>query len=774
MYIKELHISSFGPLVDKSFQFADGLNIIEGANESGKSAVATFIKFLFYGLGGRAGDSLSEKQRYVNWNRGQAAGHAVLVATDGDETKTIRVERMLTAKTDENGRVKYSERVKVLDHETSMPIAIEGQPGEFLFGVPEEVFLSSAFASQEGSIKPEAASLREAVENIICAADENVSVKRAVDLIEKARVKLLHKNRTGGEILELERRRDALEAKLYDSKDTSSRLIRSEISLSDVKDNIGLAENRRAELEALEAALETYDLETKIARAAALRRDADEAKAKLDADKEGAENEKFMAALSQAVRDIERAEKKKADLAAKTKALEAMQNKAEKSEKSEKKVGKPAEVCTKVCDKLLGTAGGNASDGTKLISKFETNFRVGMILLAVGLVAILGTTALSFLKPKLTVFALIATIILVLLGVGFTLLSEVSRRRYKKLLAKMGAKDDDELSRLVTAEDDMKAAIENAAHEYEGAKYSAKEAELVIGKLATSAGVKIAGVSIKDLVRSLAKYGSTVAQKRKMMESELSRLEGQLAETEGMLRGVDVKAVRERAAKLRETKLWETAENMTSEERAALSREAAFLRTKAVNLRDREIELERETATLKASGVSPAETAEQLESINTRLAHLTKVHDALRLATETLSTASENIRRSVVPRLTAGASQIMGKVTDGRYTSLGITPAFDMNFRDEEAGTMELDFLSAGTKEAAYIALRLALVKALYDEDERPMLIFDESLASLDADRVAAALEMLDEQGVQVFLFTCRAIEGELAKNATLTHLTRN
>ncbi|MGN1082941.1 MAG: ATP-binding protein, partial [Candidatus Avispirillum sp.] len=52
MYIKKIHIDSFGPLRDKELELCDGLNIIEGENESGKSTVAMFIKFMLYGLSG--------------------------------------------------------------------------------------------------------------------------------------------------------------------------------------------------------------------------------------------------------------------------------------------------------------------------------------------------------------------------------------------------------------------------------------------------------------------------------------------------------------------------------------------------------------------------------------------------------------------------------------------------------------------------------------------------------------------------------------------------
>jgi len=54
MIIQSLHIASFGGLEDFTLDLADGANILIGPNESGKSSVAAFVKFIFYGLSSRA------------------------------------------------------------------------------------------------------------------------------------------------------------------------------------------------------------------------------------------------------------------------------------------------------------------------------------------------------------------------------------------------------------------------------------------------------------------------------------------------------------------------------------------------------------------------------------------------------------------------------------------------------------------------------------------------------------------------------------------------
>ena len=52
MFITKLDIKGFGKLKDTTINLINGLNIIYGNNEAGKSTVQTFVKAMFYGLKG--------------------------------------------------------------------------------------------------------------------------------------------------------------------------------------------------------------------------------------------------------------------------------------------------------------------------------------------------------------------------------------------------------------------------------------------------------------------------------------------------------------------------------------------------------------------------------------------------------------------------------------------------------------------------------------------------------------------------------------------------
>ena len=60
MKLLELHIEGFGKFHNKTISFHDGMNVIYGKNEAGKSTLHTFIRGMLFGIErgrGRAGEA---------------------------------------------------------------------------------------------------------------------------------------------------------------------------------------------------------------------------------------------------------------------------------------------------------------------------------------------------------------------------------------------------------------------------------------------------------------------------------------------------------------------------------------------------------------------------------------------------------------------------------------------------------------------------------------------------------------------------------------------
>lgn len=75
MKIKKLSVASFGKIKDKTFFLGDGLNVIYGRNESGKSTLVSFIRYMLFGFHGRKGGStLTQEEKYSPWDNTAVSG----------------------------------------------------------------------------------------------------------------------------------------------------------------------------------------------------------------------------------------------------------------------------------------------------------------------------------------------------------------------------------------------------------------------------------------------------------------------------------------------------------------------------------------------------------------------------------------------------------------------------------------------------------------------------------------------------------------------------
>ena len=66
--IRNIKINGYGSMENKEINFKDGLNIVYGKNESGKSTVMSYISNILYGISrNKDGKNLSDYERYKPW-----------------------------------------------------------------------------------------------------------------------------------------------------------------------------------------------------------------------------------------------------------------------------------------------------------------------------------------------------------------------------------------------------------------------------------------------------------------------------------------------------------------------------------------------------------------------------------------------------------------------------------------------------------------------------------------------------------------------------------
>lgn len=87
MIIKEVNITSFGKIQNKKYRFSDGINVIYGENEAGKTTIQQFIKAMLFGLEKKRGRSAGgdEYVKYEPWEAPAYFSGSLIFETGGQQ-----------------------------------------------------------------------------------------------------------------------------------------------------------------------------------------------------------------------------------------------------------------------------------------------------------------------------------------------------------------------------------------------------------------------------------------------------------------------------------------------------------------------------------------------------------------------------------------------------------------------------------------------------------------------------------------------------------------
>lgn len=157
----------------------------------------------------------------------------------------------------------------------------------------------------------------------------------------------------------------------------------------------------------------------------------------------------------------------------------------------------------------------------------------------------------------------------------------------------------------------------------------------------------------------------------------------------------------------------------------------------------------------------PLVLGSELNNMESLYAALQSEYDAIALAVDTLRAADADIQGRFSPELGKLAAHYMSVVTDGRYEGVLINRDFSAKTKlSGDTVPRETEYLSAGTLDLMYLAVRLAVCTLALPENSACPLILDDTLVNLDAERTQQAMKLLREisKQRQVILFTCKEV----------------
>lgn len=284
-----------------------------------------------------------------------------------------------------------------------------------------------------------------------------------------------------------------------------------------------------------------------------------------------------------------------------------------------------------------------------------------------------------------------------------------------------------------------------------------------LGSAVEAVGVA-APASLDDVVAAAARARAAGEGAAGRIEArrELDREREALAERQASVR-TRIDAI---AARVRETlERWDVTDAATlqgamggatiASEEAIAAHESVATEASAIAERVRSEERERGMATLRF----------EIEGAEERLRQAAEEYAVCAVASRMLDRAQERYEREQQPEVVREAERIFADITGGRYPRLKVPlDSSPIAVFDAVADERRTDHLSRGTAEQLYLALRLALVSQLGEVGSGLPVLMDDILVNFDPERrngAAGAIVDVARQR-QVIVFTCHPETADL------------
>lgn len=777
MKINSLYIHAFGGLKDLRLDLGDGLTVIYGDNEMGKTTVMAFIKMMFYGSG-RASAQLSKniRQKYTPWDGAQMAG-SIDFEHGG---KRYRLEKEFRSSNS-------TDKATLCDLDIGTRQAVASDVGNTFFGISLSAFERSVFIGQLGYPEKDTAAegeINSKLSNMALTGEESVSYEAVNGRLQKAKLTLMSKSGKAGEydkslklMGEIKDRIDRSEAlnRVVGEKKTQITALENEIEYFGKK-ALSLKEKINTEQDVRNA--------EKLAKLLELKNQLDSLNETLKLDGGALVDEMFLRKLQFCISKVQAAEDK----------ITAKQNEAALLQKSIDAGLNPPSDATKEnaakAEENIATLTAEKQSLEGRISEAESNLdelekqlptaqrakkKINLPLTLIGAGVIL--------IALLLIFVVSSTISATGVGIGviLTVLGLVLRPNdpvpYQKLNEKITSAKNDianlklkistvtselssneaKLEAINTALNSSAAVIEKqqellAECKKELSVFSA-EKQCEEEKLFSEFSKYRTSQSFEEIISSLDEIATKTAKQKELKQ--------QLGFILNDLNGISY----EDAAKKLEALKYSNIE--LTQDFGQLKTEYEQLLT---HITDRKSQIAALTAEIR-SAVSGAEEPEQLKK---QLAELKEKTDSqkefclcLDIASAVLTESFGELRRSYGSVLEQKAGSIFEGLTDNKYSSMSISKSLDINVEKAGVfGSREIDYLSSGTADQAYLSMRLALAELMCQDGEALPLLLDDALTQYDDGRMKTALEFLKlyAQNTQVIMFTCHKSIAEVSK----------
>ncbi len=153
---------------------------------------------------------------------------------------------------------------------------------------------------------------------------------------------------------------------------------------------------------------------------------------------------------------------------------------------------------------------------------------------------------------------------------------------------------------------------------------------------------------------------------------------------------------------------------------------------------------------------------EEYENLKEQLEIIQEKNKYINITKELLEKAYEKMKNSVTPKFTRNLSELIEKISGGKYKKITIHEQKGIIVELENGEYVSANLLSTGTIDELYLSLRLAMLDEI--SKEKMPIILDEPFAYFDDERLENSLLFLNEKSSehQIILFTCTEREKQI------------
>ena len=739
MRLKRLS-ASFGVLQNSRLELKPGLNIITAPNEKGKSTWCAFIRAMLYGINTSERDKggfLSEKTKFRPWSGRPMEGIMELEA----EGRSIAIQRTALGPAPMRRLdVRYSgtgEEVTSLMHENL---------GEDLTGVPEAVFARSAFIRQAGLKVSQTGQLEQRIAALVSTGEEGLSYSDTAYILGVWLRKRKH-NKTG-QIPALESESRALNALLHRLEDASGHY--NELSLH-LDRALARVEELRADLSA-HTELERRDRRQEIATAKKKLKDLETeiSALKKELTRDGKQISKEL---------IHEARENYDQLGARTMVYTEVKAAKESAERDllliqEEMIASPFE-------------GRNLEEAKELVEAVKEKAAAAFaaedynrakytLPLAILPVLALGALTLSFMTGLplywLAIPAFFGTLIFAMLFYRKWMAAKIATGRREESFMRLRVGNLEDLQKVLEDYALLAARAEQLekgfAEADQVAEKAMEEMQELRDRFETAVRSFAPGVGdLAEVFAAMSEMGKVVDRlevARRERDALVSLLSTLTAQYEG---DWDAPIPKDGLSLPRRGK------GETSYELKRAERELDELKT----------QYDRGFGEVRALG-DPLVLGAKQGMLSQRLVDLTQQYEALSLAQEVLAEADTELASRFSPLLGQRAGYYLDRLTAGQYKRVifdkQLNPSAE---RKGESVSRDILYLSGGTADQIYLALRLAICDLTLPPEKICPLILDDALVSFDEQRMEKALLLFKELSKQrqILLFSCHEREAK-------------